>query len=92
MQIKQDNYYEFSTEVMATLGQKLLSKTRKELGGRLSFLVKIIVMAARKILSVPHTHNDHRLRFRRTSNPIEIEVNHFWQGDDSIHTQIYLLF
>ena len=27
-----------------------------------------------------------------TSDPIEIEVNHFWQDDDPIHMQIYLQF
>ena len=30
----------------------------------------------------PYTSNDHRLRFRCTSDPIEIEVNHFWQDAD----------
>ena len=32
----------------------------------------------------PHTRNDHQFRLRCTSDPIETEVNHFWQDDDPI--------
>ena len=35
-------------------------------------------------------HSDHQLRFQCTSDPIKIEVSHFWQDDDPIYTQIYL--
>ena len=44
------------------------------------------------IFQGPHTPNDHQLRFQCTSDPIEIEVDHFWQDVDPVHTQIYLQF
>ena len=41
-------------------------------------------------VKAPHAHNDHQFRFRCISDQIEIKVNHFWQDNDPIHTQIYL--
>ena len=76
----------------------LLKRPTDQVGENFLFLVIIYTLillwtflAKKLILDIllvnlqfkgPHTRSDHQLRFRRTSDPIEIEVNHFWQDDD----------